>query len=322
MFNALHLTPFDSTRVVILGQDPYHGPHQAHGLAFSVRQGIAIPPSLTNIFKELRSDLGVEPPPHGCLESWARQGVLLLNSTLTVRAGVAGSHSGKGWETFTDAIIRTLGQVNWPIIFVLWGNYARRKRSLITQPHHSVIESAHPPRFRLTQGSLDHTRFRRSTLHYRSTGVRQLIGVFPKFLFGVPTTRLSAMASIRRQIFIDCDAQKVWDFVGSPDRLHEWFPIASTRVEGSKRWITLNSGITFEEDIITLDHDLRRFQYKIVNNPLITFHQGTVDVIDDGHGGCMVMYSTDMEPEVLALPIGGAAGVGLQRLREMFERKS
>ncbi|MEK7292351.1 MAG: uracil-DNA glycosylase [Actinomycetota bacterium] len=144
VFNALHLTPFDSTRVVILGQDPYHGPHQAHGLAFSVRQGIAIPPSLTNIFKELRSDLGVEPPPHGCLESWARQGVLLLNSTLTVRAGVAGSHSGKGWETFTDAIIRTLGQVNWPIIFVLWGNYARRKRSLITQPHHSVIESAHP----------------------------------------------------------------------------------------------------------------------------------------------------------------------------------
>lgn len=144
VFNALHLTPFDSTRVVILGQDPYHGPHQAHGLAFSVRQGIAIPPSLTNIFKELRSDLSVEPPPHGCLESWARQGILLLNSTLTVRAGAAGSHSGKGWETFTDAIIRTLGQVNWPIIFVLWGNYARRKRSLITQPHHSVIESAHP----------------------------------------------------------------------------------------------------------------------------------------------------------------------------------
>ncbi|MEK7292125.1 MAG: uracil-DNA glycosylase, partial [Actinomycetota bacterium] len=95
-------------------------------------------------FKELRSDLGVEPPPHGCLESWARQGVLLLNSTLTVRVGVAGSHSGKGWETFTDAIIRTLGQVKWPIIFVLWGNYARRKRPLITQPHHSVIESAHP----------------------------------------------------------------------------------------------------------------------------------------------------------------------------------
>ena len=130
------------------------------------------------------------------------------------------------------------------------------------------------------------------------------------------------MASIRRHIFIDCDAQKVWDFVGAPERLHEWFPITSTRVEGNKRWITLNSGITFEEDIITLDHDLRRFQYKIVNNPLITFHQGTVDVIDDGHGGCMVMYSTDMEPEVLALPIGGAAGVGLQKLKDMFERKS
>lgn len=129
------------------------------------------------------------------------------------------------------------------------------------------------------------------------------------------------MGSVRRHIFINCDAQKVWDFVGAPERLHEWFPIVSTRVEGKKRWIVLDGGITFEEDIITLDHDLRRFQYKIVNNPLITSHTGTVDVIDDERGGCLVMYSTDMDPEVLALPIGGAAGVGLKKLKEMFDGK-
>ena len=129
------------------------------------------------------------------------------------------------------------------------------------------------------------------------------------------------MGSVRRHIFINCDAQKVWDFVGAPERLHEWFPIASTRVEGKKRWIVLDSGISFEEDIITLDHDLRRFQYRIVNNPLITLHTGTVDVIDDERGGCLVIYSTDMEPEVLALPIAGAAGVGLKKLKEMFDGK-
>ena len=129
------------------------------------------------------------------------------------------------------------------------------------------------------------------------------------------------MGSVRRHIFINCDAQKVWDLVGAPERLHEWFPIASTRVEGKKRWIVLDGGITFEEDIITLDHDLRRFQYRIVNNPLITQHTGTVDVIDDERGGCLVMYSTDMEPEVLALPIAGAAGVGLKKLKEMFDGK-
>ena len=129
------------------------------------------------------------------------------------------------------------------------------------------------------------------------------------------------MGSVRRQIFINCDAQKVWDFVGAPERLHEWFPIVSTRVEGKKRWIILDGGITFEEDIITLDHDLRRFQYKIINNPLITMHTGTVDVIDDERGGCLVIYSTDMDPEVLALPIAGAAGVGLKKLKEMFDGK-
>lgn len=144
VFNALHLTPFDEVRVVILGQDPYHGPNQAHGLAFSVRRDVAIPPSLANIFKELHADLGIPAPNHGCLESWSMQGVLLLNATLTVRAGNAASHHGKGWEIFTDSIIRTLGESQRPIVFVLWGNFARHKRRLITQPHHQVIESAHP----------------------------------------------------------------------------------------------------------------------------------------------------------------------------------
>ena len=129
------------------------------------------------------------------------------------------------------------------------------------------------------------------------------------------------MGTVRRFGFIECDADTVWAFVGAPERLHEWFPITSCRVEGNKRWIDLAAGITFEEDIVTLDHDLRRFQYKIVNNPLITFHLGTVDVIPDGPNRCLLMYSTDMDPEVLALPIGGAAGVGIAKVKEMFDRK-
>ena len=127
------------------------------------------------------------------------------------------------------------------------------------------------------------------------------------------------MGTIRRHLFINASADRVWGLVGAPELLHEWFPTTSTRMEGNKRWITLASGITFEEDIVTLDHDLRRFQYRIVNNPIITSHLGTVDVIPDGEDRCIVIYSTDMEPEVLALPIGGAAGVGLQALKARFE---
>lgn len=144
VLNSLNITPLTQTRVVILGQDPYHGPGQAHGLAFSVRRGVKIPPSLANIFKELTDDIGIETPTHGCLEHWAQQGVLLLNSTLTVRLGCAGSHSGQGWETFTDAIIAALGDARRPIAFVLWGNSARKKRGLIRGHQHTVIESAHP----------------------------------------------------------------------------------------------------------------------------------------------------------------------------------
>lgn len=143
VFAALHHTPFASVKVVILGQDPYHGPGQAHGLCFSVRQGVATPPSLQNIFKELRDDLGVAIPAHGNLIAWARQGVLLLNTTLPVRAGSAGSHHGKGWETFTDEVIRVTNTREF-VVFVLWGANARRKKQLINTDRHAVIESPHP----------------------------------------------------------------------------------------------------------------------------------------------------------------------------------
>lgn len=144
MFNAFWLTPFDQVRVVILGQDPYHGPGQAHGLCFSVRQGIALPPSLENVFKELHADLGVAPSTHGDLSSWARQGVLLLNTVLSVRARAARSHAGKGWETFTDKVIEELVARREGLVFVLWGNDAGSKAPMITTPPHRVIRSSHP----------------------------------------------------------------------------------------------------------------------------------------------------------------------------------
>ena len=144
VFAALHLTPYSALEVVILGQDPYHGPGQAHGLAFSVRRGVRIPPSLRNIHQELHTDLGLPLPGHGSLEPWARQGVLLLNTSLTVRAGQAGSHAKKGWETFTDRVIDVAADHPEPIVFILWGNHARRKRERIDTDRHVVLESAHP----------------------------------------------------------------------------------------------------------------------------------------------------------------------------------
>jgi len=144
VFAALHLTPYADTRVMILGQDPYHGRGQAHGLCFSVRRGVPTPPSLANVFKELHDDLGVPIPDHGNLEAWATQGVLLLNATLTVRAGQAGSHQKHGWETFTDEVIRAVGDKPDHVVFILWGGYARRKKSLIDTSRHTVIESPHP----------------------------------------------------------------------------------------------------------------------------------------------------------------------------------
>ena len=144
IFEAFNRTPFEKVRVVILGQDPYHGPGQAHGLCFSVPAGIAFPPSLQNIFRELQTDTGVAYPTKGDLSPWADQGVLLLNATLTVRASSAGSHQGKGWETFTNAVIKKLSEERSGIVFLLWGNYARDKKSLIDQGKHFVLEAPHP----------------------------------------------------------------------------------------------------------------------------------------------------------------------------------
>lgn len=144
VFNAFNHTPFEKVKVVILGQDPYHGPGQAHGLSFSVKSGVKYPPSLRNMLKELKEDLGCEIPKDGTLTKWADQGVLLLNTVLTVREGEANSHKGKGWETFTDAVIRKLSEREKPIVFVLWGKPAQKKKQLIDTDRHAVIESAHP----------------------------------------------------------------------------------------------------------------------------------------------------------------------------------
>lgn len=144
VFTALALTPYDQVRVVILGQDPYHGPNQAHGLAFSVRKGVPPPPSLVNIFKELRTDLGIAPPNHGYLAEWAEQGVLLLNTVLTVRAGAAASHKGQGWERLTDRIIELVSAREQPVVFVLWGTPAQRKTALIDTKRHTIVRSVHP----------------------------------------------------------------------------------------------------------------------------------------------------------------------------------
>jgi uracil-DNA glycosylase len=152
IFAAFDSTPFQSVKVVILGQDPYHGPGQAHGLCFSVPDGIRKPPSLVNIFKELHDDLGIQEPQNGNLEKWASQGVLLLNATLTVRANQAGSHQNKGWELFTDRIISLISEKKSGIVFLLWGNYAQAKASLIDETKHLVLRAAHPSPFSVYRG--------------------------------------------------------------------------------------------------------------------------------------------------------------------------
>jgi uracil-DNA glycosylase len=154
IFNAFNHTTFDKVKVVILGQDPYHGPGQAHGLCFSVNPGVAFPPSLRNIFKEIHNDLGIIPPKNGNLESWAKQGVLLLNATLTVRANQAGSHQKKGWETFTDKVIQTLSDKKEGLIFLLWGNYAQAKSAIIDQSKHHILKSVHPSPLSASRGFL------------------------------------------------------------------------------------------------------------------------------------------------------------------------
>jgi uracil-DNA glycosylase len=173
VFAALHLTPYADTRVVILGQDPYHGPGQAHGLCFSVRDGVALPPSLVNIYKELSADLGIAAPRHGNLEAWARQGVLLLNTTLTVRSGSAASHQGKGWETFTDEVIRAVNAKDHPVVFILWGSHARRKRALL-DARHVIIESAHPSPLSAHNGFFGSKPFSRTNEALQRAGLKPI----------------------------------------------------------------------------------------------------------------------------------------------------
>ena len=169
-FRALDLTPLDKVKVVILGQDPYHGEGQAHGLCFSVRPGVRTPPSLVNIYKELKSDLGLAPPRHGFLEHWAQQGVLLLNSVLTVEMGRAASHQKRGWEEFTDAIIRLVNSQAEPVVFLLWGAYAQRKAAFVDQTRHLVLKAAHPSPLSAHNGFLGCRHFSQANAFLEAKG--------------------------------------------------------------------------------------------------------------------------------------------------------
>jgi uracil-DNA glycosylase len=174
IFSALDHTPFDKVKVVILGQDPYHGPGQAHGLSFSVPEGIAHPPSLKNIFKEIHSDLGKSIPASGNLERWADQGVLLLNATLTVRASQAGSHQKKGWEEFTNAIIRKLSEEKSHLVFVLWGAYAQKKGAVIDESKHFILKSAHPSPLSAYNGFFNSQPFSKTNAYLKSIGKEEI----------------------------------------------------------------------------------------------------------------------------------------------------
>jgi uracil-DNA glycosylase len=175
IFNAFALCPFDTVKVVILGQDPYHGIGQAHGLCFSVPEKIAVPPSLQNIYKEIASDIGGEIPKHGNLEHWAKQGVLLLNATLTVRAHTAGSHQDKGWEQFTDAAITALSEKKENLVFLLWGNYARKKSELIDWEKHLVLESAHPSPFSASNGFFGCKHFSQTNTYLKEHDIEPIV---------------------------------------------------------------------------------------------------------------------------------------------------
>lgn len=174
IFAAFDHCPFDQVRVVIIGQDPYHGPGQANGLCFSVRDGMPMPPSLVNVFKEIKSDLGREIPPSGNLERWADQGVLLLNATLTVRANSAGSHQKKGWEEFTDAVIRTVSAEKDDVVFLLWGAYAQKKGEIIDEGKHCVLKSAHPSPFAANRGFFGNKHFSQANAYLTENGKPQI----------------------------------------------------------------------------------------------------------------------------------------------------
>ena len=170
IFNAFDLCPFENTKVVILGQDPYHGPQQAHGLCFSVNKGIKIPPSLVNIYKELHTDVGIDIPDHGNLEHWAKQGVLLLNATLTVVAHNAGSHQKQGWEQFTDAVIKTVAEQSENVVFLLWGAYAQKKAQLIDSNRHLVLKSVHPSPLSAHRGFFGTKHFSKANEYLQENG--------------------------------------------------------------------------------------------------------------------------------------------------------
>lgn len=170
-FRALDLTPLDRVKVVILGQDPYHGEGQAHGLCFSVRPGVRIPPSLVNIYKEMQSDLGIPPARHGFLEHWAKQGVLLLNSVLTVEEGKAAAHQGRGWERFTDAVIARVNDLPQPVVFILWGAYAQKKAAFVDVSRHLVLKSAHPSPLSAHNGFLGSRPFSKTNDWLKAQGV-------------------------------------------------------------------------------------------------------------------------------------------------------
>jgi len=174
IFSAFNYTPYDDTKVVIIGQDPYHGYGQANGLCFSVRDGIRKPPSLQNIFKELNSDLGYEIPESGNLEQWAKQGVLLINAILTVRANNAGSHRKKGWEEFTNAVIKTLSETKENLVFILWGNFAQEKISIIDSTRHHIIKSPHPSPFSAYGGFFGSKPFSKTNEYLRSVGLEEV----------------------------------------------------------------------------------------------------------------------------------------------------
>ena len=174
ILSAFDLSSFEETRVVILGQDPYHGEGQAHGLCFSVQEGTRMPPSLKNIFKEIKDDLNIDLPHHGCLNRWAEQGVLLLNATLTVRAHEAGSHQNRGWEEFTDAVIKVLSEEKKDLVFLLWGAYAQRKGELIDKTKHCVLESPHPSPFAAHRGFFGNKHFSKTNAYLKEKGLKEI----------------------------------------------------------------------------------------------------------------------------------------------------
>lgn len=174
IFNAFHLTPLSEVKVVILGQDPYHNVGQAHGLSFSVQPGIEIPPSLVNIYKEMYDDIGTYIPDNGCLTKWAEQGVLLLNTVLTVRAHQAASHAGHGWEQFTDAVISAVNREDRPIVFMLWGSPARKKKAMLDNPKHLILEAPHPSPLSVYRGFFGSRPFSKANEFLKKNGVKEI----------------------------------------------------------------------------------------------------------------------------------------------------